>query len=146
MYAEEQRYQNLFVPRRLSHMLSFVGDGRFCQGSESPRLGFRINEAKSRQGPSQYIEYLWVSINSLSYHVRLSEAREAEFRQCLVLFQLGKAVEFILCLQLLGLMASVMPVVRLGLFTMRGFQLPSLSAPQSESYGAVHCSSPVVET
>ncbi|XP_041840350.1 uncharacterized protein LOC121639256 [Melanotaenia boesemani] len=85
-------------------------------------LGFRINEAKSRLEPAQCTEYLGLSINSLSYRVRLSEARVTAFSQCLALFQLGKAVSFRLCLRLLGLMASVIFVVRLGLLMMRDFQ------------------------
>lgn len=64
-------------------------------------LRFRINEAKSRLEPSQYTEYLGLSINSLSYHVRLFEERESTFRHCFALFQLGKVVRFRLCLRLL---------------------------------------------
>ncbi|XP_041852953.1 uncharacterized protein LOC121647506 [Melanotaenia boesemani] len=85
-------------------------------------LGFRINEAKSRLEPAQCTEYLGLSINSLSYRVRLSDARVTAFSQCLALFQLGKAVSFRLCLRLLGLMASVIFVVRLGLLMMRDLQ------------------------
>ncbi|XP_040915373.1 uncharacterized protein LOC121195777 [Toxotes jaculatrix] len=85
-------------------------------------LGFRINEAKSRLQPAQCTEYLGLCINSLSYRVRLSEERERAFTHCLALFQLGKVVTFRLCLRLLGLMASVISVVQLGLLMMRDFQ------------------------
>ena len=85
-------------------------------------LGFCINWVKSRVEPVQCTEYLGLSINSLSYRVTLSEGRLTALTQCLSLFQLGKAVPFRLCLRLLGLMASVISVVHLGLLMMRDFQ------------------------
>ena len=85
-------------------------------------LGFNINWTKSRVEPAQCTDYLGLNINSLSYRVTLSEARVASLTQCLSLFRLGKAVSFRLCLRLLGLMASVISVVHLGLLRMRDFQ------------------------
>ncbi|XP_059400135.1 uncharacterized protein LOC132131953 [Carassius carassius] len=85
-------------------------------------LGFRINREKSRLEPAQHTEYLGLSINSLSYRVTLTERRIASFTQCLSRFQTGKIVPFRLCLRMLGLMASVISVVRLGLLIMRDFQ------------------------
>ena len=85
-------------------------------------LGFNINWAKSRVEPTQCTEYLGLKINSLSYRVTLSEGRLASLGQCLSLFRLSKAVPFRLCLRLLGLMASVVSVVHLGLLMMRDFQ------------------------
>ncbi|XP_038153414.1 uncharacterized protein LOC119791417 [Cyprinodon tularosa] len=85
-------------------------------------LGFRINQAKSRLTPVQCTEYLGLKINSLSYRVTLSEGRILSFTQCMTRFQLGNVVTFRLCLRLLGLMASVISVVHLGLLMMRDFQ------------------------
>ena len=85
-------------------------------------LGFNINWAKSRVVPAQCTEYLGLNINSLSYRVTLSEGRLTSLTQCLSLFKMGKVVSFRLCLRLLGLMASVISVVHLGLLMMRDFQ------------------------
>lgn len=85
-------------------------------------LGFNINWAKSRVEPAQCTEYLGLNINSLSYRVTLTEGRVASLTQCLSRFQAGKIVTFRLCLRLLGLMASVISVVQLGLLWMRDFQ------------------------
>ncbi|XP_034564504.1 uncharacterized protein LOC117830473 [Notolabrus celidotus] len=85
-------------------------------------LGFNINWGKSRLQPSQYTEYLGLSINSLSYRVTLSEGRLTSLMHCLSLFERGKVISFRLCLRLLGLMASVISVVPLGLLMMRDFQ------------------------
>lgn len=60
-------------------------------------LGFRINKTKSQLEPSQYMDYLGFSINSLSYHIRLSAERGTMFRHCLALFKLGKMMKFRLC-------------------------------------------------
>ncbi|XP_034567334.1 uncharacterized protein LOC117832353 [Notolabrus celidotus] len=85
-------------------------------------LGFNINWGKSRLQPSQYTEYLGLSINSLSYRVTLSEGRLMSLMHCLSLFEWGKVISFRLCLRLLGLMASVISVVPLRLLMMRDFQ------------------------
>ncbi|XP_075948857.1 uncharacterized protein LOC142951249 [Anarhichas minor] len=85
-------------------------------------LGFNINWKKSRIEPTQCTEYLGLKINSLSYRVTLTEARVLSLTHCLSLFRLWKAVSFRLCLRLLGLMASVISVVQLGLLKMRAFQ------------------------
>ena len=85
-------------------------------------LGFRINWTKSRLQPAQCTAYLGLSINSLSCRVTLSEGRIQAFTQCLARFQPGAAVPFRLCLRLLGLMASVIAVVKLGLLMMRDVQ------------------------
>lgn len=131
-----------------------AGDQGFRYSIESPQNPrFQKNEAKSRLKPSQYTEYLGLSINSLSYHVRLLEERESTFRHCLVLFQLGKVVTFRLFLRVLELMASVILVVHLGLLMMTDFQqwvasLHLFSAPftpQSEDNSTVHGGSLVME-
>ncbi len=85
-------------------------------------LGFRINWTKSRVLPVQCISYLGLYIDSLRYRATLSEERLQSFNQCLARFQPGTAVPFRLCLRLLGLMASVISVVRLGLLLMREVQ------------------------
>lgn len=85
-------------------------------------LGFTINLEKSHLEPAQFIEYLGLRIDSISYRMALSERRIASFTHCLSRFQLGKVVRFRLCLRLLGLMASVISVVHLGLLMMRDFQ------------------------
>lgn len=85
-------------------------------------LGFKINWEKSRLIPAQCTEYFGLEINSLSHRVTLSEGRIASFTQCMTHFQLGRVVSFRLCLRLLGLMASVISVVKLGLLMMRDFQ------------------------
>ena len=85
-------------------------------------LGFSINWEKSRVDPAQCAEYLGLHIDSLSYRVTLSERRLTSLTQCLSLFRRGETVSFRLCLRLLGLMASVISVVHLGLLMMRDFQ------------------------
>ncbi|XP_047663485.1 uncharacterized protein LOC113652359 [Tachysurus fulvidraco] len=85
-------------------------------------LGFRINMMKSRLVPSQHTEYLGLNLDSLSYRVTLTEERVASFTQCLARFQRGRVVSYKLCLRMLGLMASVVAVVHLGLLKMNDFQ------------------------
>ncbi|GAA6099882.1 uncharacterized protein LOC124401124 [Tachysurus ichikawai] len=77
---------------------------------------------KSRLVPSQQTEYLGLNLDSLSYQVTLMEERIASFTQCLACFQRGQVVPYRLCLRMLGLMASVISVVYLGLLKMRDFQ------------------------
>ncbi|XP_050925700.1 LOW QUALITY PROTEIN: uncharacterized protein LOC127142337 [Lates calcarifer] len=118
-------------------------------------LGFNVNWAKSRVEPVQCTEYLGLNINSLSYRVTLLEGRLASLKHCLSLFQLVKFVTFRLaCLHLLGLMASVISVVHLGLLRMRDFQcwvaalcLCPVSSPQQqgENHPNVCGSSPPME-
>ncbi|KAI2662102.1 Gag-Pol polyprotein [Labeo rohita] len=109
-------------------------------------LGFRINYAKSHLIPSQEIEYLGLRIDSVEYRAMLSERRIMAFYQCLARFRVGNMVSFRTCLCLLGMMASSLSVVPLGLLKMRSFQhwvcgeasVPT-SAPrtQSENYHGV---------
>ncbi|XP_073725558.1 kinesin-like protein KIF6 isoform X3 [Misgurnus anguillicaudatus] len=85
-------------------------------------LGFRINYAKSQLIPSREIKYLGLRIDSVAYRTMLSERRIIAFYQCLALFRLGNLVSFRTCLRLLGMMASLLAVVPLGLLKMRDFQ------------------------
>nr|XP_055040043.1 uncharacterized protein LOC129427314 [Misgurnus anguillicaudatus] len=85
-------------------------------------LGFNINEAKSCLVPTQEIIYLGLRLNSARYLAFLSEEQIKSIRGCLALFQKGNKVSFRLCLRLLGLMASTISVVPLGLLRMREFQ------------------------
>ncbi|XP_060750593.1 uncharacterized protein LOC132862550 [Tachysurus vachellii] len=116
-------------------ILSYIDDYLICSSSRERAirdaeivlyhlrdLGFRINMMKSRLVPSQHTEYLGLGLDSLSYRVTLTEERIASFTQCLARFQRGRVVPYRLCLRMLGLMASVIAVVRLGLLKMRDFQ------------------------
>ncbi|XP_050958769.1 LOW QUALITY PROTEIN: uncharacterized protein LOC127160164 [Labeo rohita] len=85
-------------------------------------LGFKINETKSCLVPTQEIVYLGLRLNSDQYQAFLSEERIRSIRGCLSLFQKGRKVPFRLCLRLLGLMASTVSVIPLGLLRMREFQ------------------------
>ncbi|XP_016368535.1 uncharacterized protein LOC107708749, partial [Sinocyclocheilus rhinocerous] len=87
------------------------------------RLGFKINQTKSWLTPSQEIVYLGLRLNSVMFRAFLSEERIKTFHSCLSLFQNGRLVSFRMCLRLLGLMASTMSVVSLGLLRMRDFQI-----------------------
>ncbi|KAL0199690.1 hypothetical protein M9458_002877, partial [Cirrhinus mrigala] len=90
--------------------------------SHLTNLGFRINYAKSQLIPSQEIEYLGLRIDSVEYRAMLSERRIMAFYQCLARFRVGNMVSFRTCLRLLGMMASSLSVVPLGLLKMRSFQ------------------------
>ncbi|XP_065137013.2 uncharacterized protein [Paramisgurnus dabryanus] len=122
-------------------ILSYIDDYLICSSSREQAikdaetvlnhlsdLGFRINMIKSRLVPSQQTAYLGLNLNSLSYRVTLTEERIESFTQCLARFQKGKVVPYRLCLRMLGLMASLIAVVHLGLLKMR--DLPSSSRHQ----------------
>ncbi len=71
---------------------------------------------------SDSIVFLGLNLNSVSYRATLSEQREENVRNCARQFHLGKTISFRLYLRLLGLVASIIAVVPLGLLFMRGFQ------------------------
>ncbi len=87
------------------------------------RLGFKINQIKSCLTPVQEIVYLGLRLNSVMFRAFLSEDCIKTFHSCLSLFQQGRSVSFRRCLRLLGLMASTVSVVPLGLLRMREFQI-----------------------
>lgn len=86
-------------------------------------LGFVVNTTKSVLQPCQSIAFLGLTLDSVSYEARLSPERVRVFMDTLARFTLGKRVSYGLCLRLLGLMASVLLVVKLGRLHMREFQL-----------------------
>lgn len=86
-------------------------------------LGFVVNSDKSVLQPSQSVAFLGLTLDSVGYTARLSAERVRAFTATLNRFVPGKRVSFGLCLRLLGLMASVILVVKLGRLYMRGFQL-----------------------
>ncbi|KAL3966727.1 ryanodine receptor 1 [Sarotherodon galilaeus] len=90
-------------------------------------LGFSVNFQKSSLIPSQQISFLGLEICSLSSRARLSEHRVAAFHRCLAQFQLGRRLRFQTILRLLGMMASMIAIVPLGLLKMRAFQRWTLS-------------------
>ncbi|XP_076746637.1 uncharacterized protein LOC112431703 [Maylandia zebra] len=90
-------------------------------------LGFSVNFQKSSLIPGQQIAFLGLEICSLSSRARLSEHRVAAFHRCLAQFQLGRRLRFQTILRLLGMMASMIAVVPLGLLKMRAFQRWTLS-------------------
>lgn len=85
-------------------------------------LSFIINAEKSVLSLVRNITFLSLSLDSISFTAHLSEERVKTIRVCLALFPLHKAVSFRLWLRLLGLMASAILVVQLGLLFMREFQ------------------------
>lgn len=116
-------------------ILTFLDDWLLCASSaqEAARdtaallthltaLGFSINERKSCLEPAQDVKFLGLQLNSVSYRATLSLERITAFRQCLALFQRGSRLRYHTCLRLLGLMASTIAVVPLGLLQMRAFQ------------------------
>ncbi len=90
-------------------------------------LGFSVNLQKSSLTPSQQFSFLGLEICSVSSRARLSERRAAVFHRCLAQFQLGRKLRFQTILQLMGMMASMIAVVPLGLLKMRAFQRWTLS-------------------
>ncbi len=72
--------------------------------------------------PTQSVTLLGFNLNSVSYRATLSEQRGESLGNSVNLLHLGKTVSFQPCLRLLGLMASVIAVVPLGLLLMRDFQ------------------------
>ncbi len=114
---------------------SYIDDYLLCSHSEAlsardsatlithlTDLGFRINYTKSCLTPTRCIEYLGITIDSLSFRATLTDRRREKFHQCLSLFSGGRTVPFKTCLSLLGLMASLLAVVPLGLLRIRDFQ------------------------
>ncbi|XP_053354207.1 uncharacterized protein LOC128526406 [Clarias gariepinus] len=85
-------------------------------------LGFSVNMQKSSLIPSQQCSFLGLEICSVTSRARLSEHRIAAFQRCLALFQLQHKLRFRVFLQLMGMMASMITVVPLGLLNMRAFQ------------------------
>lgn len=90
-------------------------------------LGFSVNYMKSSLTPRQRLEFLGLEICSLTGRAFLTEHRTAAFHECLALFQLGRKLRFRTFLRLLGLMASMIAAVPLGLLHMRPFQMWVLS-------------------
>lgn len=86
-------------------------------------LGLVVNMDKSVLQPSQKIVFLGLILDSVSYAAHLSPERVRAFTDTLARFTPGTVVSYSLCLRLLGLMASVLLVVRLGRLYMRDFQL-----------------------
>lgn len=114
---------------------SYIDDYLLCSHSEAlsardsatllthlTDLGFRINYTKSCLTLTQRIEYLGIMIDSVRYRATLTDRRREKFHLCLSLFREGRTVAFRTCLSLLGLMASLLAVVPLGLLRMRDFQ------------------------
>ncbi|XP_062386517.1 uncharacterized protein LOC134075064 [Sardina pilchardus] len=85
-------------------------------------LGFSVNYEKSSLTPRQKIEFLGLEICSLSGRAFLAVHRRKAFRECLAQFRLGHKLRFQMFLRLLGLMASMIAVIPLGLLHMRAFQ------------------------
>ncbi|XP_027901587.1 uncharacterized protein LOC114162038 [Xiphophorus couchianus] len=85
-------------------------------------LGFSVNFQKSSLNPSQQFSFLGLEICSLSARARLSEHRVTAFHRCLAQFQLGCKLRFQTVLRLMGIMASMIAVVPLGLLKMRPIQ------------------------
>ncbi|XP_062409095.1 uncharacterized protein LOC134100063 [Sardina pilchardus] len=85
-------------------------------------LGFLINYQKSILIPTQTINFLGLTLNSVPFRATVTSQRAVSFRNCLSAFQLGRRVKFRACLRLLGLMASMIAVVPLGQLFMRDMQ------------------------
>ncbi|XP_049458675.1 uncharacterized protein LOC125904989 [Epinephelus fuscoguttatus] len=85
-------------------------------------LGFSVNLRKSSLILSQQFSFLGLETCSVSNRACLSEHRVAAFHRCLAQFRLGRKLRFRTILQLLGMMASMIAVVPLGLLKMRALQ------------------------
>ena len=94
-------------------------------------LGFTINHEKSVMVPTRSIDFIGITLDSVSYTARLSDARINAFLQCVALFRTGQRVPYRTCLRMAGLMASAISLVRLGRLHMRPFQrwMRSLCVP-----------------
>ena len=85
-------------------------------------LGFTVNREKSVLVPTQNINFIGLTLDSVAFRARLSAERVEAFPACLALFRRGTRLRFKLCLRLLGLMASALVVIPLGRLHMRPFQ------------------------
>ena len=85
-------------------------------------LGFTINLKKSVMVPAQTIDYIGISLDSLSFTARLSQDRVESLLKCVSQFQVGRRIHYGLCMRMAGLLASAIALVRLGRLHMRPFQ------------------------
>ena len=133
----------------------FIDDWLICSGSkaESQRhttlvlnhvksLGFTVNDAKSILVPTRSIEYIGLSLNSLSSIARLSPDRVESTLACAKSFRVGQRVSFRMCRRMAGLMASSTSVLRLGRLFMKPFQrwMSSLGIPNTANHRMVSVS------
>ena len=96
-------------------------------------LGFTINMEKSALVPTQRATFIGVELDSTTLTARMSAERVSLFHSIMTLFQLGASVTYRQCMQMAGLMASALSLIRLGRFHMRPFQrwVISLGIPSS---------------
>ena len=146
--------QAAITPLRLQgvRMASFIDDWIICAGSreESLRhtrlvvdhvtsLGFSVNYTKSVLIPTRTIEYIGLTLDSLSFTARLSPDRVTSTLACARAFRVGQRVSFRHCQKMAGLMAAAVSVLRLGRLFMKPFQrwMWSLAIPNTAGHRMV---------
>ncbi|XP_073319983.1 uncharacterized protein [Pagrus major] len=98
------------------------------------KLGLQINEKKSDLEPSQVTQFLGMTLDSRAASISLIAQRREAIRAYLRHFRLNTRVSWRLCLCLMGLMATTVQIVSLGLLHMQPVQRCLLSLglrPQS---------------
>ena len=102
-------------------------------------LGFNINYEKSVLVPTTSIDFIGMTLDSVSFTARLSEERVNSVMMCASLFQVGHRIPFKTCRRMAGLMASALTVIRLGRLYMRPFQrwMRSLRIPDHHRHRSV---------
>ena len=85
-------------------------------------LGFTINREKSVLIPAQSIEFVGLTLDSVTLTARLCPDRVESFLACTRLFKEGAVLPFRTCMRMQGLMASAIHLTRLGRLYMKPFQ------------------------
>ena len=111
-------------------------------------LGFNINRQKSVLVPSQQTTFIGISLDSVTLMARLSQDRINSFLACVQSFRAGRQVQYKLCMQATGLMASAIHLIRLGRLHMRPFQrwVRSLRIPPTQGKRMVQVPQGAVDT
>ncbi|XP_072219103.1 uncharacterized protein [Leuresthes tenuis] len=87
------------------------------------RLGITVNYSKSRLTPSQKVNYLDMTLDSLSMRAFLSQKRVENIMQLIGCFQTGRVFTYGLFLRLLGMLMAASMVIPLGLLSLRPLQI-----------------------
>src|SRR4029434_618424 len=115
---------------RLVNSCSFKGrsGARWPSSGGIPvSTGLCDKQGKSVLCPKQITHFLGMILDSTSMEVRLSRERINAIKTCVRQFRLGQSVSSLCCQRLLGMMASAVIALPLGMLRMRPFQIWYLS-------------------
>lgn len=87
------------------------------------KLGFSVNEKKSRLVPSQATTFIGMTLNSSLMSASLSQERVTNILQLLALFRPGVSLQYEVVLRLIGMLTAATVVIPLGLLHLRPLQL-----------------------